>query len=68
MTLYEAWYGSKPQLGYIHTFGYVAYMYNNDPALRKLNNKSKKCRFMGYEGLNQYRLWEPKARKVYRAL
>jgi len=31
-------------------------MYNNDPALRKLDNKSKKYRFIGYEGLNQYRL------------
>jgi len=31
-------------------------MYNTDPALKKLDNKSRKCRFIGYEGLNQYRL------------
>jgi len=67
MTPYEAWYGSKPQLGHMHAFGCVAYMYDNDPALRKLDNKSKKCRFIGYEGSNQYRLWDPKKRQVYRA-
>jgi len=51
----------------MHAFGCVAYMYDNDPALRKLDNKSKKCRLLGYEGSNQYRLWNPKDRKVYRA-
>jgi len=66
-TPYEAWYGSKPQLGHMHAFGCIAYMYDTDPALKKLDNKSKKCRLLGYEGSNQYRLWNPKDRKVYRA-
>jgi len=52
----------------MYTFEYIAYMYDTDPALKKLNNKSKKYRLLGYEGSNQYRLWNPKDRKVYRAL
>jgi len=31
-------------------------MYDTDLALKKLDNKSKKCRLIGYEGSNQYRL------------
>ena len=52
MTLFEAWYGFKPRLDHMHAFGCVAYMYNTDPALRKLDNKSRKCKFLGYEGSN----------------
>jgi len=40
----------------MYTFAYIAYMYDTDPALKKLDNKSKKYRFMSYEGLSQYRL------------
>jgi len=67
MTPFEAWYGYKPRLDHMHAFGCVAYMYNTDPALRKLNNKSRKYKFLSYEGSNQYRLWDPKNRQVFRA-
>ena len=52
----------------MYTFEYIVYIYNTDPALKKLNNKSKKYRLLGYKGSNQYRLQNPKDRKVYRAL
>ena len=52
MTLFKAQYGFKPRLDYIYTFGCVTYIYNTDPALRKLDNKSRKYKFLSYKGLN----------------
>jgi len=36
----------------MYTFGYIAYIYNTDLALKKLDNKSKKYRLLGYKGSN----------------
>ena len=59
VTPYEAWHGKKPDLSYLHTFGCVAY-HHVEGARRKLDDKSLKCQFLGYEGVNQYRLWNGK--------
>jgi len=59
ITPYEAWYGKKPDLSYLHTFGCIAY-HHVEGARRKLDDKSLKCQFLGYEGANQFRLWNGK--------
>jgi len=59
ITPYEAWHGKKPDLSYLHTFGCIAY-HHVEGARRKLDDKSLKCQFLGYEGANQFRLWNGK--------
>ncbi len=52
VTLYEAWHGKKPDLSYLHTLGCTAYHHMEDHmegARRKLDDKSLKCQFLGYE-------------------
>jgi len=55
ITPYEAWHGKKPDLSYLHTFGCIAY-HHVEKARRKLDDKSLKCQFLSYEGVNQFRL------------
>lgn len=60
MTPYEAWYGTKPKIQHLRVFGCTAYTV--DPKAKdkgKMAPRSKKAVFLGYEGSNQYRLWEP---------
>ncbi len=59
ITPYEAWHGKKPDLSYLHTFECIAY-HHVEEARRKLDDKSLKCQFLGYEEANQFRLWNGK--------
>ncbi len=59
ITPYEAWHGKKPDLSYLHIFDCIAY-HHIEGARRKLDDKSFKCQFLGYEGANQFRLWNGK--------
>ncbi len=59
ITSYEAWHGKKPDLSYLHTFECIAYHHVKE-ARRKLDDKSLKCQFLGYEEVNQFRLWNGK--------
>lgn len=59
ITPYEAWYGKKPDLSNLHTFECTAY-HHIKGARRKLDDKSLKCQFLSYEGVNQFRLWNGK--------
>ena len=43
MTPYEAWFGKKPSLGHLKTFGCTAYAYIPKAKRYKLDWKSKKC-------------------------
>ena len=45
----------------------MAYHHNEDPKRSKLSDQGIKCVFLGYEGRNQYRLWDPAAHKVVRS-
>ena len=58
-TPYEALYGVKPNLSRMHPFGWVCYAH--DPKSKKKGKMAPrgfKCYFLGYEGTNQYRLWD----------
>ncbi len=54
---YEMFTGKKAYIGHLRVFRYIAYYHNEDPHLRKLDYKSNKCRLVGYEGHNKFRLW-----------
>ena len=48
-------------------FGCIAYHHNKDSKHSKLGNQGIKYVFLGYEGRNQYRPWDPAAHKVVRS-
>ena len=56
ITPYEAWHHRKPDLSDLHIFGCIAY-HHYEGDRRKLDGKTLKCRFLGYKGVNQFRLW-----------
>lgn len=58
-TPYEALYGAKPNLSRMHPFGLVCYAHDYKCKTRgKMAPRGFKCYFLGYEGTNQYRLWD----------
>ena len=50
-TLYEAWYGEKPDLSHIRIIGYTAYAKKIESKRRKLaDKKASPCKLLGYDG------------------
>ena len=65
-TLYDWWYGKKPDVGHLRVFGCMAYAHEPDSERRKLDKKSRKMRFVGYSLTSKgYRLFDEKNRKMY---
>ena len=63
-TLFEAWHGHKPSMAFMRTFGCVGHV-NTKPGLTKLEDRSTKMVFLGYEeGSKAYRLYDPVAGRV----
>lgn len=64
-TPYEKWFGTKPSISHLRTFGCEVYVNIEKQFRDKLNSKSKRMVFVGYtEKTNTYRLWNDKERKV----
>ena len=64
-TPHEVWTGKKPSLSHLRVFGCDAYVHVPKEKRTKLDNKSKRCIFIGYkDGLKGYKLWNPEIRKV----
>jgi hypothetical protein len=65
-TPYEVWYRKKPNLGHLRIVGCDAWHHVSKElhGQKKLSERAIECRLLGYEGRNQYRLWNPMARKV----
>ena len=65
-TPYELWNGHTPSVQHLRTFGCIAHMKVNTPHLRKLDDRSRRTVFVGYEpGSNAYRVYDPLARRVH---
>ena len=64
-TPFEAWYGRKPSVSFLRTFGCIGYVRKMKPILTKLENRSTPMVFLGYaEGTKAYRLYDPCGDKV----
>ena len=64
-TPYEAWSGKKPWVSHLKIFGCIAYALIDSYNRRKLDDKSKKCIFVGYCSQSKaYRLYNPISGKV----
>lgn len=50
--------GKKIELGHLRLFGCTAYVYNKDPKRGKWDDKLVKCKSLGYEKGDYYRLWD----------
>lgn len=61
----ELWYGHKPNYEKLKVFGSVAYLHVPKEKRTKLDDKSVKCRLLGFCD-NGYRLWNPNEQSVIR--
>lgn len=65
MTAYEYWTGHQPDLSTLRVFGCVAYVHIPKEHRRKLDYKSIKCIFIGYDvSRKAYRLWDPMNKRL----
>ena len=61
-TSFEAWYGCKPSMSFLWTFGCIGHIRKMKPNLTKLEDRMV---FLGYaEGTKAYRLYDPRGDKV----
>ena len=59
-TPYEAWFGRKPGVKHLRTFGCVAYVKKLGPGITKLSDRSVPGVFLEYEpGTKGYRVYDP---------
>ena len=65
ITPLECWTGMKPDYSHLRVFGSLAFDYIPKFFRKKLDQKSKKVIFIGYEkDSKNYRLYDPETRKV----
>ena len=65
MTPQEAWSGRKPSVSHLRVFGCLAYVHVPDESRTKLDDKSKKFVFIGYdEKFKGYKLFDPTNNKL----
>jgi transposase InsO family protein len=65
MTPYEAWYGRKPSVDHLRTYGCVAHVKTVAGHLNKLTDRSTPMVMIGYEaGTKTYRAYNPVNKKL----
>ena len=65
-TPFERFFGRRPEVKHLRVFGIDTYLNMPKEKRRKLDPKSKKLIFVGYEGESRnYRLWDKETRKIY---
>jgi hypothetical protein len=65
-TPYEAWYGVKPSVSFLRTFGCVAHVKQGNKRLSKLEDRSTPMVFIGYEpGSKAWRFYNLETKRVH---
>ena len=65
VTPYEAWYGEKPDIAHLRTFGSRAFVHIPDSLRQKLDAKAQEVILVGYcKTSKAYRLWNPATRRI----
>ncbi|WVZ93087.1 hypothetical protein U9M48_039098 [Paspalum notatum var. saurae] len=65
-TPYEAWHGEKPAVQFLRPFGCIAHVKVTRPHAAKLDDRSVKMVFVGYEpGSKAYRVYDPVAGRLH---
>jgi hypothetical protein len=64
-TPHKVWSGKKPLLQHLRVFGCDAYVHVPKENRSKLDNKDKKCIFIGYkDGVKGYKNWNLETKKI----
>ena len=64
----EIWTTRKPKLGYLRTFGSIAYVRVPEPSRSKLDMRGKKVLFLGYDmSLKNYRVLDLEENRIIRS-
>ena len=64
-TPFKAWYGRKPSMSFLRTFGCIGHVRKTKLVLTKLEDRSTPMVLLGYEeGTKAYRLYDPRGGKV----
>lgn len=64
-TPHELWYGNKPNVSRLRTWGCVAYVHVQKDQCNKLQPHTRKCAFVGYpEDYKAWKFWDPATRKI----
>lgn len=64
-TRHEVWSGKNPSIAHLRVFRCDSLMHVPKEKRSKLDNKAKKCIFVGYkDGIKSYKLWNPITRKI----
>ena len=65
-TPYEAWTGKKPNLSHFRIFGCDAFAFITSEKRKKLDKRSEKCIFVGYDNQHRgYRLYSSSHKIVF---
>lgn len=64
---HEVWFGKKPAIKHLRVIGTTCYVLVPDQKRRKLDKKSLKCILIGYDGDDNYRVWNSDDNSVYRS-
>ena len=65
VTPYEKWYGKPPDISHLRVFGSLAYALKPSTMLKKLDARSSRYIFVGYDsGTHGYRLYDPVTRRI----
>jgi transposase InsO family protein len=66
-TPYESWHGEKPTVSYFRTFGCIAHAKVTKPNPKKLDDRSLRTVFIGYENgrSKAWRVYDPVAKRVH---
>ena len=64
MTPYEAWYGRRPDLGHLRTYGCLVHARIPSERRDKMDVVSFQRVFVGYHSSKQYRIYNPKTKKI----
>ena len=66
MTPYEAWHEAKPAVHFMRAFGCIAHVKVTRPHAKKLDDRSIKMVFVGYEpGSKGYRVYDPVSGRLH---
>src|SRR5204863_1946174 len=63
-TPYKAFHGCQPTIKWIQHWGCDAWVYDKNCKSKKLGPRSNKMTFIGYEGMTNYRIWDPVIGKI----
>jgi hypothetical protein len=66
MTPFDVWHGKKSVVHHLIMFGCIVYVWNMTPHLKKLEDRSRKMIFVGFEsGSKVYRAYDPVMKHVH---